>query len=94
MKLYNSTRQNRMNEPLLNGKELAKALRRSPCYVTAMRNAGYVFKHESLGMTTLSHALEALDRWEHFNADNYLKPGRERRPKCLAAPIPSERTHI
>lgn len=76
-----------MKDELLNGKALAKALHKHPCYVTAMRNAGYVFKHESTGLTTLQHALDALDRVEgRFNSDAYLKPGRERRPKCLASP--------
>lgn len=74
-----------MSEALLNGKELARALGRSPCYVTAMRRAGYEFKHRALGRTTLSHALEALDSAPEFVAWYYLTKGWESMPRCLEA---------
>lgn len=72
-------------EPLLNGKELAEALGRSPCYVTAMIRAGYVFQYPGLRKTTLSHALAALAN-EDFTAWDHLRKGWRRRPACLAAP--------
>ena len=75
-----------MNEKLLNGKELAEALERHSCFVTAMKHAGYTFQYPALKKTTLPHALAALARVEHFNAEAYRAKGWERRPKCLAAP--------
>lgn len=73
-----------MSEPLLNGKQLALALGRSPCYITAMIHAGYVFKHTGLKKTTRKHALAALDG-KDFTCRYYLRPGWERLPKVLAA---------
>jgi hypothetical protein len=71
-------------EELLNGKQLAAALGRSPCYITAMIHAGYVFKYTGLRKTTLRHALAALTDTE-FSARYYLLPGWQARPKVLAA---------
>lgn len=73
-----------MNE-LLNCQELAKALKRHPQFVTAMRRAGYALKIEAAGRTTLEHAQAALIAAPTFRASDYLAKGWERLPKLLAA---------
>lgn len=73
-----------MSEKLLNGKELAEELGRSESYVCAMKRAGYRFKYEALGKTTLRHALESLSGAPDFRAGHYQVDGWQRLPKVLA----------
>ena len=75
-----------MSEPLLDGKRLAEALGRCEHYVCAMRRAGYRYPYESLGKTTLIHALQALAAAPEFKAKHYQAKGWERLPKILAQP--------
>jgi hypothetical protein len=71
---------------LLNGEALAERLGRHRTFVTAMKRAGYRFKHPALGRTTAEHAIEALDRCPEFIAGHYLLKGWKRLPRILAEP--------
>jgi len=56
---------------LLNGRDLAKAIGRSPFYVCAMKKAGYVMLYGS--KTTQVHALEWLAAHPDFRTTEYAK---------------------
>ena len=66
------------DEPLLNGKQLARSIGRGVTYVTAAKAAGYRFQYGT--MTTRRHFLAWLSENPHFRVTGYVKEHSRKKP--------------
>ena len=73
---------------LLKGKELAIAMNVPEIYVTAMKDAGYVFPYQH--QTTLDHALAWRLEHPHFRYTDYIESKR----KTPSPPRPAKRPQL
>ena len=64
------------DEPLLNGKQLARSIGRGVTYVTAAKAAGYRFQYGT--MTTRRHFLEWLAENSHFRVTGVKEHSRKK----------------